>query len=48
MEQFYDSICAKLCATPIVSSVIQKLLEMRQKDNETVLQYVSRYAENFT
>ena len=30
---------------PTVSSVIQKLPEIRQKDNETVNQYVSRCAE---
>jgi hypothetical protein len=28
-------------ATPTVSSIIQKLPEIRQKDNESVIQYVS-------
>ena len=32
-------------ATPTVSSVIQKLPEIRQKDNETVTKYVIRCAE---
>jgi hypothetical protein len=32
-------------ATPTVSLVIQKLPEIRQRDNETVIQYVSRCAE---
>ena len=32
-------------ATPTISSVIQKLPEIRQKDNESVIQYVSQWAE---
>jgi hypothetical protein len=32
-------------ATHTVSSVIQKLPEIRQKDNKTVIQYTSRCAE---
>jgi hypothetical protein len=32
-------------ATPTVSSVIQKLPELREKDNKSVIQYPSRYAE---
>ena len=32
-------------ATPSISSVIQKMPEIRQKDNETVIQYISRCAE---
>ena len=32
-------------ASPTISSVISKLPEIRQKDNESVIQYVSRCAE---
>ena len=32
-------------ATPSISSVIQKMPEIWQKDNETVIQYISRCAE---
>jgi hypothetical protein len=44
-NNFITQFKQNFCATPIVSSVIQKLLETRQKDNETVIQYVSRCAE---